>query len=30
VTSRPLGELPMRGKERPLKLYVLEAGARRD
>ena len=25
VTRRPLGELPMRGKERPLELYVLEA-----
>jgi adenylate cyclase len=25
VTSRPLGELAVRGKERPLELYVLEA-----
>ena len=25
VTSRPLGEVAVRGKERPLKLYVLEA-----
>jgi hypothetical protein len=25
VASRPLGELAVRGKERPLKLYVLEA-----
>ena len=25
VTRRPLGELPMRGKERPLELYVLES-----
>jgi hypothetical protein len=32
VTSRPLGELAVRGKERPLELYVLEAdqGAGRD
>ncbi len=27
VTSRPLGELAMRGKKRALELYVLEAGA---
>jgi len=27
VTSRPLGELAMRGKDRPLELYVLGAGA---
>jgi adenylate cyclase len=25
VTSRPLGELAVRGKEHPLELYVLEA-----
>ena len=30
VTSRPLGELAMRGKERALELYVLEAGAGRE
>jgi adenylate cyclase len=27
LTRRRLGELPMRGKERALELYVLEAGA---
>ena len=27
VMRRPFGELAMRGKERPLELYVLEANA---